>query len=362
MTSPRAPITRRTILKAAAAAAPAIAAPHVFVRNAWAQGKQISVGIWGGTQGEFIRKSVLPAFEKDFDCKVNAQQGSTLGQIALLRASKDAPKFTVMFVDDLGVEIAKREGLIDPLPRDKMPNLAKVYPRFIYNDGYGVALAISSAGLFYNPAKMRPLESYADLWSSKLAGKVSLVGTKTTPSVFTIIAAAAVATGKPYKEAQYLADQAWGKLKELKPNVLKLYDTDDAPLLVAQGEGDIGGPEYSKYVYPYKLKGASIDMCFPKEGAFAGVNCQILVKNAPNADLGAEFMNRMLSAEVQQGLAEAALAAPSVSGLSFKPEIANLLAYPDTKMDQLGLFSPDWEFVNKVRSEWVEKTNQIFTA
>ena len=91
-------------------------------------------------------ENVLPAFEKEFDCKVLAQQGSTLGQISLLRASKEAPKFTVMFVDDLGVEIAKREGLIDPLPKDKMPNLAKVYPRFIYNDGYGVALMISSAG------------------------------------------------------------------------------------------------------------------------------------------------------------------------------------------------------------------------
>ena len=350
--------TRRGVLAAGAAA---LAAPNFFVRNAWAEGKSIQIGIWGGTQGEFIRKSVLPAFEKEFDCKVNAQQGSTLGQIALLRASKDAPKFTVMFVDDLGVEIAKREGLIDPLPKDRMPNLSRVFPRFIYNDGYGVALAISSAGLFYNPKATKPLESYADLWDPRFAGKVSLVGTKTTPSVFTVIAAAAVATGKPYKEAQYLADAAWPKLAELKPNILKLYDTDDAPLLVAQGEGAIGGPEYSKYVYPYKLKGASIDMCFPKEGAFAGVNCQILVKNAPNQDLGAEFMNRMLSPEVQQGLAEAAIASPSISGLSFKSPVADLIAYPDSKMDALGLFSPDWAYVNSVRSSWVEKLNQIFT-
>ena len=86
------------------------------------------------------------------------------------------------------------------------------------------------------------------------------------------------------------------------------------------------------------------------------------MKNAPNADLGAEFMNRMLSPAIQQGLAEAALAAPAIAGLSFKPEIANLLAYPDTKMDQLGLFSPDWAYVNSVRSDWVEKSNQIFTA
>jgi putative spermidine/putrescine transport system substrate-binding protein len=354
-------INRRTFLTLTAAAT-ALATPTFFVRNSWAAGKTMQIGIWGGAQGEFMRKSVLPQFEKDFDCKVEAQQGSTLGQIALLRAAKDAPKFTVMFVDDLGVEIAKREGLIDALPRDKMPNMEKVYPRFVFNNGYGVGLAISSAGLFYNPSATKPLESYAELWDPRFARKISMVGTKTTPSVFTVIAAAAVATGKPYKEAQYLTDAAWPKLEALKPNILNLYSTDDAALLVAQGQGAIGGPEYSKYVYPYKMKGTSIDMCFPKEGAFAGVNCQVLVKNAPNADLGAEFMNRMLDAKVQQGLAETALAAPAISDLSFKPEIAGLLAYPDTKMDELGLFSPDWAYVNANRSAWIEKINQIFTA
>jgi putative spermidine/putrescine transport system substrate-binding protein len=355
-------LSRRAFVKVGTAAAATLAAPNFFVRNSWAAGKSIQIGIWGGAQGEFIRKSVLPAFEREFDCKIEAQQGSTLGQIGLLRASKDAPKFTVMFVDDLGVEIAKREGLIEALPVDKIPNLAKVYPRFIYQDGFGVGLAVSSAGIFYNPTATKPLESYADLWSPRFARKISLVGTKTTPSVFTVIAAAAVATGKPYKEAQYLADEAWPKLKELKSNVLNLYSTDDAALLVAQGQGALGGPEYSKYVYPYKLKGASIDMCFPKEGAFAGVNCQVLVKNAPNTDLGAAFMNRMLDASVQQGLAEAALAAPAIGGLSFRPEIAGLLAYPDTRMDELGLFSPDWAHINAVRSDWIEKLNQIFIA
>src|SRR3954462_14288166 len=147
-------LSRRTLIKGAAA----LAAPTGFVGNGWAQGKQIQIGIWGGNQGEFVRKNVLPAFEKEFDCKVLGQQGSTLGQISLLRASKEAPKFTVMFVDDLGVESAKREGLTELVPKDKMPTLAKVYPRFIYNDGYGVALMISSAGIFYNTKTARPLE------------------------------------------------------------------------------------------------------------------------------------------------------------------------------------------------------------
>ena len=64
-------VNRRTLIKGAGAAA--FAAPMGYVKNGWAQGKQIQIGIWGGNQGEFIRKNVLPAFEKEFDCKVLAQ-------------------------------------------------------------------------------------------------------------------------------------------------------------------------------------------------------------------------------------------------------------------------------------------------
>jgi putative spermidine/putrescine transport system substrate-binding protein len=70
----------------------------------------------------------------------------------------------------------------------------------------------------------------------------------------------------------------------------------------------------------------------------------------------------MLDPKVQQGLAEAATAAPSVDGIEFKPEIGKLLAYPQKKMDELGLFSPDWAHVNKLRSEWIEKMSQIFVG
>ena len=94
------------------------------------------------------------------------------------------------------------------------------------------------------------LEDYADLWDPRFAGQYSMVGTKTTPSVFTVIAAAAVATGKPFKEAQYLADAAWPKLEALKPNIVNLYGADTCRhSWYRQGTGRDGAvPEYSKYV------------------------------------------------------------------------------------------------------------------
>ena len=72
-----------------------------------------------------MRKQIIPKFEADYDCKVFTTEGVTLTQIAALRATRDNPKYSVMFMDDIGIELSKREGLIDPLPADKLPNLCR---------------------------------------------------------------------------------------------------------------------------------------------------------------------------------------------------------------------------------------------
>jgi putative spermidine/putrescine transport system substrate-binding protein len=101
-------------------------------------------------------------------------------------------------------------------------------------------------------------------------------------------------------------------------------------------------------------------MVFPKEGTFAGINCLSFVKGAPEPELGAAFINRMLEPSVQQGLAEATLTAPSIRGLTFKPQIAKYIAYPEAKMDEMGLFACDWSFINPIRPALLEKYNQVF--
>jgi putative spermidine/putrescine transport system substrate-binding protein len=141
-------ISRRRLLQGTAAG---LAAPMLFQPGAWAQGKTIQMGIWGGVQGDYIRKVVIPPFEQKFGCKVLVEEGVTLSQIARMRATKDDPKYSIMFIDPLGIEISKRENLIAPLPTEKMPNMANVYPRFVLEGGYGVAFGVTAAGMFYNP-------------------------------------------------------------------------------------------------------------------------------------------------------------------------------------------------------------------
>ncbi len=216
----RAPVLSRRKLIAAAG----LAVPMFFIRNGWAAGKSMYIGTYTGQQGDYIRRQVVPAFQSEFDCKVLQTENVTLGNIGILRTQKANPNYSVMMMDDVGVPIAKNEGLIAPLPQDKIPNLAKVFPNFVYNDGYGAAFAISTVSLWYNKGISKPLESFADLWSDRFRGRYMMVTPKQTQTVQLLAVAASMVTGKPILEAQYELDKGWTKMAELKPNLQTIYD------------------------------------------------------------------------------------------------------------------------------------------
>ena len=343
---------------------PALLAAPGILRSARAQTRTLQMGIWGGAQGEYIRKSVVPAFEAEHGCKVLLEEGVTLSQIARLRATKDNPKYSVMFIDPLGIELAKREGLIAPLPKAAMPNIANVYPRYVLEDGYGVAFGVTAAAMFYNPTKVKPPGSYADLWDPSLKKRVTIIGVRNTPSAFLVIAAAAVATGKPLAEAQYLTDAAWPKLMELKPNVANLFESNIAATYVSGGEADIGAIDYSQYIYPYTAKGAPVDMAFPEGGRLR--RAQLPgdgQERGPNPELTAAFMNRMLDRTRAEGTERGRAWPPrpwTASPSRRRWRRCCPTRWP--RSPKCGLFNPDAANINANRSAWIEKLNQIFVS
>lgn len=352
-------VSRRKVIKTAAAGA--VLFPTIVAR-AWAQDKQIQVGVYNSALGKIVQKDIIPDFEAKHKCRVLTTEGVTLSNIAALRATRTSPKFSVMMMDDVGVPQAKEEGLIDKLDPAKIPNLAKVYKRFLFEDGYGVGFNISSAGMFINPQVVKGLTSYEQIFDPKFKKRILLNTPRNTQSVLMLIVATALATGKPLKEAQYLVDKGWDKLGQLKPNVLTIYDSEAMVLMVAQGQADIGGIEYSKAIYPHTAKGIPLDMASLKEGSFTGINSMTLVKNGPHPELGAAFIDHMLQPSVLQMLSSRTYGAPSVEGIEFKPDVARFLAYPESKMDEMGLFTPDWKFIIPRRGTILERYNTLFTS
>ncbi|WP_407026622.1 substrate-binding domain-containing protein [Agrobacterium rosae] len=222
-------ITRR---HAVAGLGSVLAAPFILKRGAWAQGKTIKVGIYAGSQGRLFAQKIIPAFQEKFGCTVNSTEGASLAQIAILRTQKADPQYSVMLMDDAVLPMAAAENLIAKLPADKLPNIENVWDKVRFENA--VSFAVAPCGAFYSTANGKPLESYSELWEPKYSKQILTPTASKTQSVFLVVAAAALATGKSYEQAQYELEAAWPKLKELKDNVLTMYDNSAQIMLVAQ--------------------------------------------------------------------------------------------------------------------------------
>jgi putative spermidine/putrescine transport system substrate-binding protein len=151
-------VTSRRFLRTAVASGMALAASATvpaIITPARGAKKTIKIGIWAGPDGELIRSTIVKRFEEKHRVKVLIDEGITTEQLARMRATKNNPTHTVMFLDDIGVTIAHREGLIDKLPDDKIPNLARVMPRYITDDGHGVGIQVSTVALTYDPREIK---------------------------------------------------------------------------------------------------------------------------------------------------------------------------------------------------------------
>ena len=224
-------------------AAATLATPAILMRRASAADPQVHVGIYSSAQGNAMKKFLIPKFEADYKCRVVTLEGATLSNLAALRATRANPTYSAMCMDDVGITQAKAEGLMDPITPAEVPNLSRVIPRFVLEGGYGVGFAVSSAGLFIATERVKPFQTYAELWEPRFRKRYLMMSPQFTQSLFLLMVAAALATGKPLKDAQYVADDGWDKLAELKANVLTFYNSESMVMQLPQGQADVGGME-----------------------------------------------------------------------------------------------------------------------
>jgi putative spermidine/putrescine transport system substrate-binding protein len=357
-------MTRRRFLRISAAGSAIMLGGVTFpsvVSPARGAEKTIKIGMYSGPRTEFVKATVIKRLEEKHRAKFLIDEGWTTEQLARLRASRSNPVHTVMWMDDIGVNVARKEGLIDKLPEDKIPNLAKVFPRYIVEAGHGVGIDVSTVALSYSTRDVKEAPaSWAALWDPAYRGKVSVPSIAGTHGLNLVVVAAALETGKPFQEAQYDSDAAFKKLSELKPNLYSIFSkTALVMAAMQQGEVIMTGPFYSGQIWPYVDQGLPANHVVPKEGGFAGLSCQTLVHGGPHPELGAEFINEILDVEMQAMLAKKLSNGPVVQGVPLPPETMARMPYGEGKEELL--FASDWEFINTIRPEWTERWNQVFS-
>src|SRR6476620_4412185 len=265
--------SRRSVLKTSAALAATICMPSLLR----AAPKEIVVGGPAGA-AKYLNADLFPVLEKKLDCKVLYEGTNSLTNLQKMQADKAAPKISVVIMDDPVMLPAASEGLITKMSASSIANLGKLVDNSVHQDGMWANYQRPWAGIAYSTKRMKTAPGkWADLWDTKYASKVIVPSLSNTEGFWTLLAAAHLETGKPYKEAQYEMDAAL-----LKANLLNVYtNAPQAINLMEQGEAWMIGGQFSAYTLIRKAEGSPVDLAVPQDGGFAMPSGIAKVAGAP---------------------------------------------------------------------------------
>ncbi|MEO0760850.1 MAG: extracellular solute-binding protein [Pseudomonadota bacterium] len=340
--------TRRHVLKGSAAAAGVLAAPAILR----AADNEIVIGC-AGSHTLWMEQIVVPHMAEKIGASVLFEGTKSTVNLEKMRSNKDAPYLSVVQMDDPVMILAVDEGLLRPTTPAAVPNMGQLRDGAVHMDGMWSNYVQPWAGIAYNTDMLDGVPSWTQLWDSAHEGRIIIPGLRNTEGMWTLFAAAHLATGKPLGEAQYDIDAAFDKLAELKPNVLTTYSVmSQAFNLLEQGEISMLSGNFSSYALPRKAQGVPVDLAAPKEGIFAMPSGITLVKDGPNPELAEAYVNEMLGAELQGQIAEFASSLPA----NTTAEVS--VAIPEG----VPVFSPDWAFVSKNRADWIDRFDKLMAA
>ena len=310
---------------------------------------------WWGFNGEKLEEIVLAPFREQCDCEIIFETGNNADRLNKIQI-RNGGGIDVAYFSDSFSQIAIEAGLFQEIDRSRIPNVEGLYD--LAQDpqgGYGPAYTLGRVGIVYDSAKVNPpITSWSDLWREDLASSISLPGITTTAGPMVVVKAGEHAGADAFANA----DAAFTALEELRPNVVKNYNTGSEMInLFSTGEISVAVAQ------DFTL--AQIQAALPtatwadlEEGAIATLNTVNIPVGAQNVDLAYEYINFILSPEIQQRLAEEGVDAPAHTAVTLTPEQAALWTYGADVI--AGLSRVDYSAMNAAKTGWVDRWNELF--
>ena len=336
-------ITRRTAFQGLGAGmVAAVAAPAVLR----AQAKEIVIG-GAASHKPWVEKIVQPFFEKKYNCKIVYEGTRSLVNLEKMQKNKDKPYLSVVQMDDPVMILAVKEGLLEKLTPEKVPNLAKVRPNAVHMGGMWANYLTPWQGIAYNTKALpNGVASWADVWDPKFKGRVILPSLQNTEGLANLFIASHLASGKPMADALKDAESGFQHLAKLKPNLLTVYtQMPQAFNLLEQGEAWVIAGALSSFALQRQSEGAPVALSAPKEGIFASPSGICIVKGGPAMDLAYAYVNEMLGAELQG----------QIVGPTFSLPTNTTVPSPAGMPSNVTIHGLDWAYVADNRNDWVKR-------
>jgi len=321
---------------------------------ALAQDRTLTIS-WWGFNGEKLESIILAPFREQCGCEIQFETGNNGERLNKLQIRNGAGVDVAYFSDSFsqqGIEL----GLFQQLDRSKLPNLEGIYE--LAQDpqgGYGPAYTIGRVGIVYDSEKVDPpITSWNDLWREDLASSLSLPGITTTAGPMVVMKAGEHEGVDAFEDE----DAAFAGVEALKPNVVKNYNTG-SEMINLFSTGEVSAAIAQDFTLA-QIQAAvpSVVWADLEEGSIATLNTVNIPVGAAKPELAYEFINFILSPEIQQQLAEQGVDAPVATAVELTPEQAALWTYGADVI--AGLQRVDYARMNAAKGGWVDRWNEIF--
>lgn len=292
-------ITRRTLL----AGTGAVGALALTGDGSRAQAvSKITVTSYGGIWERAVRECFVSDFKKRMNIDAEVLIGGPPQWMSQIEANKDKPPIHVLVATPDSASVAFKSGIVEPITKEKVPNLVDIPQRFIdISYGHGAAFDYGAAGIAYNKDRIKdPPKSIKELVERTIKGewRAGFPTIAFAPGAQAFIWSFADALGGGVDNL----DPFFDAVKKMRKNVVFWTGVTDFLNLMDSGEVDIGIYYDGRTWAHYDTGKNYIGFINPAEGAIMSPVCVMKVKNAP--DIAWEYINSMLAPEPQAKFAK----------------------------------------------------------
>jgi len=330
----------------------ALGAMSLFPGLSRAEARRLVFATFTGSWEQAHRDVLVPAFRKATgNAEITLDPMLSVDQIAKVTAARANPPIDVMLHDPGPALVAIGQDLVEPYPVADSAHFKDLIADA--QEPMGPAAFFQVVGITYNPDKVKPPTSWADLWKPEFKGRVGITNLNSTLGTGFLVEIARMHGGS---EAN--VDAGFKAIEDLKPNIAAVAaNPGQLATLYQQGQIDVGPGNFNA-IQILKARGVDVNLLAPKEGAIAFKTTIHIVKNSPNKELAFKLIEAALSPEVQGRLMESPyLIVPTNTKVKMGGEIASALAKDTDDLKKKFVFQ-DWKKINEQRSAWIERFNR----
>jgi spermidine/putrescine-binding protein len=318
---------------------------------------------------DYIDKEVIKEFEAKHNVRV-VEENFPSNEVMISKLKAGGGGFDLIVPSDYMIASMLQDNLLLKLPKAKIPNLANLTERFqkVEYDPtleFTVPYMWGTTGFAYNSKKIsNPPKSWKEFFDTTVVQpankRISLLDDPRE-----VIGAALKASGHSLNSvAPEELSQAKQKLAGLKP-LISRFDTMSYKDLLASGDLWIA-QAYSGDVIRMQASNPELKYVIPEDGATLWVDNLAIPKDAPNPELAAEFINFVMTPEINKRIALSihyATTNEPARKLLPETELNNTSIYPTKEVEaRLELFKDLGAAAETIDTTWAEIRAETDTA